>query len=230
MLSILCVARPALGETVKERLARLYGPHKSYSYREARVIMYNEVDCSNNKINLVYGSSTYNWKCGGKTIPPDKDVNAEHTVPQSFFDSKVPMVSDLHHLFSAPKTLNGARSNYEFAEFPYSDCLKFCKDNECTTTTPSNPDQYSCLHKSKSKWMPVKKDRGQVARAIFYFFTIYGEKYCPISKLGDVQTFKRWNNQYPPSDFEIARNNIVNKTQGNRNPYIDNNKLVDQAF
>ncbi|KAI5532136.1 endonuclease I family [Trichomonas vaginalis G3] len=179
---------------------------------------------------MVYGSSTFPWKCGQRAIPSDKYVNAEHTVPQSFFNSKTPMVSDLHHLFSAPKTLNGARSNYKFDEFPYSECIKFCKDNECQTTAPSNPDQYSCLHKSKKKWMPVKKDRGQVVRAIFYFFTVYGEKYCKLSDLGDLSTLKSWNQNYPPSDFEILRNNIVNQTQGNINPYIDDYSLVNQAF
>lgn len=214
-------------ESTKDRLKRLYKDHKVMSYATARTHMYNDIDCADGEIFLIYGGSTYPWKCGGTKKPSATDVNCEHLIPQSTFGKKSPMVSDVNHLFPAPAKLNSVRSNYKFAEVDYSECAQFCKDDSCSTSKPSNPDEYSCLTKSK-EWMPRKDDRGRIARAIFYFYTMYDDYH--ISTVGDVETFKDWNKKYAPDAIEKARNEAVNKTQGNRNPYIDDPSLVDEVF
>lgn len=218
--------RPRIQETVRERLKRLYKDHHTYSYSQARVFMYNEVDCEEDEINLIYSGSSYSWKCHQTKKPSATDVNAEHIVPQSTFKSKTPMVSDLHHLLPASAKLNNVRSNYNFTEVDYSQCKQFCRGMTCSTTKPSDPDSYSCLTNNK-KWMPLKLDRGRVARAVLYFYTMYDE--YPMS-VGELSLFKKWNNLYLPSDYEKLRNDRINTTQGNRNPYIDDPTLVDQAF
>ena len=220
--------RPKLGETVREQLRRLYSYHKVYNYNDARKDMYNSADCHNNEMYLVYGGNTYDWKCGGSTLPSATIINAEHTIPQSFFGKRYPMVSDIHHIFAAPSKLNNVRSNYPFVQMDYSQCAEFCKDYSCSTDIPSNPDDYSCLGKDSNSWMPIKSGRGQVARAIFYFFTMYDD--VQMDQVGDINTFKQWNKDFPPTDIEKARNDAINKTQGNRNPYIDDFTLVDKAF
>lgn len=218
--------RPRLQETVRERLKRLYQDHKVHTDSKARTYMYNDVDCDNNQIVLIYSGTKYQWKCH-QTIKPDGNIlNAEHLIPQSTFGSKTPMVSDLHSLVPAASGLNNRRSNYNFTEVDYSQCKQFCRDMTCQTTMPEDPDSYSCLTNSKT-WMPIKQDRGRIARAVFYFYTMYPQ--YPIS-VGDVNLFKRWNLEYPPSSFETLRNDRLNETQGNRNPYIDDPTLVDQAF
>ena len=221
-------SRPKLGETVKEQLKRLYGPHTVFSYENARRQMYNNVDCINDSMYLVYGGNTQDWKCGGSSMPSSTLINAEHTIPQSFFNSKPPMVSDLHHLFSSPAKLNSMRSNYPFVQIDYSQCIRFCHNFDCQYDRPSNPDLYSCLGSNGKSWMPIKSGRGQVARAIFYFFTMYDT--VRLEQVGDVNTFKEWNRLYPPSITEKYRNDMINKSQGNRNPYIDDPSLVDLAF
>lgn len=220
--------RPKITETVREQLRRMYGQHHVFDYTEARRIMYNDVDCVNGKMNLVYGGSTIEWRCGGTEIPSSTIVNAEHTVPQSLFDKKPPMVSDLNHLFAAPSKLNNIRSNYPFVEMDYDSCSQFCHENSCSFTKPSNPDDYSCLGKDQKSFMPIKSGRGQVARAVLYFMTMYDE--VDMSHVGKLETFKQWNHQFPPTQQEIDRNNAINQTQGNRNPYIDDYTLVDKAF
>lgn len=214
-------------ESVKDRLRRLYKDHTVWSYSDARTHMYNEVDCSGNQIRLLYGGNYYDWTCGGSTKPDSTYVNAEHVVPQSLFDSKTPMVSDLNHLYASPAKLNNVRSNYPYAEVSYDDCAQWCIDFACSTTRPSNPDDYSCLSKAKT-WMPRKDDRGIVARAVFYFFTMYDG--IDIGVVGSVDTFKKWNAAYLPGEWERGRNERMNKTMGNRNPYIDDPSLAEQVF
>jgi endonuclease I len=219
--------RPELQESTKDRLQRLYRDHTVWSYSEARTYMYNEVDCQSNQIRLIYGGNFYDWTCGGSNKPSGSIVNAEHVVPQSLFQSETPMVSDLHHLMSSPAKLNSMRANYKFDEVDYSDCTQFCRDYACSTQTPSDPDEYSCLSTAKT-WMPRVADRGEIARAILYFFTMYDD--YDITTVGTVRVFKKWNSLYPPSAYEKGRNERINQTMGNRNPYIDDPTLVDQVF
>ena len=212
----------------RQQLKDKYRKHKTMSYKNARIEMYNNVDCENNQIHLIYGGNTYSWTCGGSGIPSSTVVNAEHIVPQSFFNKKAPMVCDMHHLFSSPSKLNNRRSNYPFKEMEYSQCAEFCKDNTCSSSYPANPEEYSCLGKDKKSWMPRAADKGEVARAVLYFFTMYDM--VDMDKVGSLETFKQWNRDYPPSAREKARNEQVNISQGNRNPYIDDYTLVDQAW
>lgn len=217
-------------ETVKERLRRLYKDHKNYTYRESHYLMYLDADCNDDQIRLIYDTKTYSWKCHAADLPPQTVTNTEHIVPQGFFRSQYPMVSDLHHIFSAPAKANNVRGNLPFNEFNYSQCKLWCKDMSCTplSAIPSNADEYDCISKDKKSWMPRVADRGMIARAVLYFMTMYN---CvDISKVGSLALFKKWNTLYPPIDFEVSRNNKLNASQGNRNPYTDDPSLVDQAF
>ena len=224
--------RPVLekSETIKEKLRRLYLNHTVYTYRDSHYVMYNQADCRDGQIRLMYDTATYPWTCFSSKLPSQTVANTEHIVPQSFFKKQYPMVSDLHHLFSSPAKLNNVRGSLVFKEFDYSECGKWCHNQNCVEREdiPSNPDVYSCENKDKNAWMPRVDDRGIVARAVFYFVTMYDG--VPIEKLGDLATFKKWHNEYPPSEFEKVRNDRLNETQGNRNPFIDYPELVDQVF
>ena len=221
-------SRPKIqDESLKEKLKRLYGSHKQLSYKNARIALYNDIDCENDQIDLIYSGTSYKWKCNSKNIPVITQVNCEHTVPRCLFNDKLPMLSDLHHLFSASTKVNNARANNPFKEIEYNMCDKFCKEYDCTKTMPSNPEEYSCLITNKA-WMPRADDKGEIARAVLYFMTMYDM--VDINLVGDLETFKAWNMKYPPSEREKARNDAINITQGNRNPYIDDYTLVNQVF
>ena len=191
--------------------------------------MYNNVDCDNNQIRLIYGGNTYKWKCGGHGIPDSTDVNAEHIVPQSLFNKRTPMVSDLHHLLSSPAKLNNRRSNFKFGNVNDDDCRYWCINNDCSTDKPSNPDEYSCLSVDHI-WKPREADKGEVARAVLYFFTMYDNMGFGVSSVGNLKTFIDWSNNHPPSQAEIIRNQRINKSQGNSNPYVEDPSLVNKAW
>lgn len=223
--------RPRIDVTLKEQLKILYSSHINRDYKSSRQQMYGHTDCEYDALRLIYDTEFYPWTCGGDTIPPDTAINAEHVVCQSTFDEKRPMLTDLHHLISSPTKLNNIRSNNKFGEFDYSKCNKWCNKNNCSLPRPPDDekDLYSCLSSGTPKlWLPRVRDRGEIARAVFYFYTIYTD--YTISTIGDVDTFKKWNREYPPSAFEIARNNAINRSQGNRNPFIDDPSLVDKVW
>ena len=59
--------------------------------------------------------------------------------------------------------------------------------------------------------------RGNIARALLYMHSTYR---IPVDK-NLLALYRIWNKMDPPSKQEKARNNIIEKIQGSRNPFID---------
>jgi hypothetical protein len=52
--------------------------------------------------------------------------------------------------------------------------------------------------------------------------------YNSLTKCQEI--LKQWNELDPPSEVEKLRNDTVEKIQGNRNPFVDYPKLVNNLF
>ena len=70
---------------------------------------------------------------------------------------------------------------------------------------------------------PRKIARGNIARAMLYMHSKYD---IPL-QYEDLVLYKAWNKIDPPSKQEKARNYIIEKLQGNRNPYVDRPGLAE---
>ncbi|GIQ80589.1 endonuclease I [Kipferlia bialata] len=142
-----------------------------------------------------------------------------------------PMRCDLHHLRPAYDHANSARSNYPFANIPDEEVYKWYNQREITTHQPeeSDIDNWSRVKKSTS-WEPHVQSRGTVARAVLYFYTMYPQYIKHMGKVGDVNTFIQWNEDYPVVAWDIERNDRVETHQGNRNPYVDHPELCERAY
>ncbi|MBI5210234.1 MAG: endonuclease [Elusimicrobia bacterium] len=148
------------------------------------------------------------------------EVNAEHVWPQSFFNRAAPMRSDLHHLMATLSHPNSIRSNLPFGEVG--------KDHpEYSNKGGARMDA--------GVFEPPDFSKGRVARAALYFYTRYydrnifqgaGRHFWTES---EIQTLLRWNREFPPTEYEKRRNDLVEKWQGNRNPFIDNPALADRV-
>ena len=172
-------------------------------------------------------------KCGNYNTEGDC-YNREHIVPQSFFGSASPMVSDIHHIPPTDGKVNGMRSNNPFG----------------VVTSPSFTSQNgSKLGKNTTAgysgvvFEPIDAFKGDIARMVFYFVTRYESKLSSFSTgnmLGgsaypglqnwELQVLLAWNAADPVSQREIDRNNAAYTYQGNRNPYIDNPSFVNLVW
>ncbi|MDX1518472.1 MAG: endonuclease [Gammaproteobacteria bacterium] len=119
----------------------------------------------------------------------------------------IEMEADLHNLYPVWWEIASTNSDSSFGELPGEE-WRF--DN--------------CDYERKLGVIePRPIARGNIARAILYMHAKYGVEL-------DRKTFvlmKKWNLEDPPSKQEKSRNNIIESIQGNRNPYIDNPKLVN---
>ncbi len=213
--------------------------HIDLGYDNARRRMYGNCDNINNTVTCVYGGYTQshpqNSTATSIPLPNGRIINAEHTVPQSFFNSNSPMVADMCHLFPTYETWNSDRGSYPFAEIPDAQTTKWeILLNTATSTIPtSNIEGYSEFR--TGSYEPREVQKGNTARAILYFYTVYESQMNttygrPITDVANVQTLYNWHIQDPVTQADIDRNNCIKTYQGNGNPYIDHPEWVAQAF
>lgn len=213
--------------------------HNDLGYDNARRRMYGNCDNQNNTVTCVYGGYTQshplNSTATSISLPNGKIINAEHTVPQSFFSSNSPMVGDMCHLFPTYETWNGDRSNFPFSEIPDAQTTKWeILLNTATSSIPtSNIDGYSEF--KSGTYEPREIQKGNTARAILYFYTMYESQMNttynkPITTVANIQTLYNWHIQDPVTQADIDRNNCIKSYQGNGNPYIDNPEWVVEVF
>ncbi|WP_192821855.1 endonuclease [Rufibacter sp. LB8] len=212
------------------------GKRQVLSYSTARGKMYNYIDNDNGKVTCVYSGYQQPFSYSEtSTSTSIANINSEHTVPQSWFNEAERMRSDIHHLFPTVNQWNSDRGSDPFAEIPDAQTQKWIigLNNAQTSIPTSNIDDYS--EDTNSEFEPREVHKGNLARAIFYFYTMHdGQTFDPgkgtISAVANLQTLYQWHLQDPVDAREIERNNRVQRSQGNRNPYIDYPELVANAW
>lgn len=194
--------------------------YKEHGYSAAKQFMYDVVDNRNGKVFTLYSGSWANGKKGG-TYKEHGDanedghrsdfVNCEHTWPQSKFGKRHPMRSDIHHLYPTYSKANGYRGSNPFGEVNGS--LKYSNSFGSQGT--------------ERIFEPADEVKGNVARAQLYFYVRYHNR--SIFQKGQkrqywldrVKMFMEWSKLDPVDDWERTRNDLIEKYQGNRNPFID---------
>ena len=235
VVSVVAYAQPAPPSGVYLEDLRVWlksnwydGYHSSLGYNEGRRQMYGYTDILGN--GNIEGIYTGFQQAGGFVTYPNP-INAEHIVPQSFFGSAEPMRSDIYILRPAHGSANSARSNYPFAEVNDNQAQWYGVNGNTYTSTgnqPANSDNWS--EGTGSSWEPRESKKGDVARAVFYYYTMYPDEGTSITACGDLATLYNWHVNDPPDAAEISRNTKINQVQGNKNPYVEFPELVYSAW
>lgn len=210
----------------------------SDGYAAVRLMMYNVIDNEGGQLHCIYSRMAQPIPQGGYS---DADAawpfNCEHLVPQSIFNEQYPMKNDAHHLRPSFNEWNSDRSNYPFSDIPDNDAeiwIRLNEDINCDNSSPCIPgsfiDEYTEIELSgdNSRCEPREDAKGNIARSVFYFFTMYPA--YPISEVGDIATLYQWHLADPVDAQEQNRNGLVENFQGNRNPYIDHPEWVYKAW
>lgn len=203
------------------------GDFTDLGYNGARTQMYGFVDANNNLITCVY--SGFQQASGFVTFP--NPMNAEHIIPQSFYGSASPMRSDIHNLRGTHGSVNSARGNKPFDNATGSITYYGIDGNGdyfSTGSSPNNPDLFS--KGDNDSFEPRESMKGDVARQIFYFYTMYPTQAGTIDGVADINVLYQWHLNDPVDAAEIQRNNRINTVQGNLNPYISYPEYVYRAW
>ncbi|NNC21569.1 endonuclease I [Corallococcus exiguus] len=180
--------------------------HKDLGYNQARKIIFTTLDNHDGKVKCVYTGK----EVATNKIPNSNVMNTEHTWPQSKGATGAAK-ADLHHLFPTDSKANSIRGNWPFGT------VKNVKWEE-------NGAKFGTDEKGRTVFEPPDEHKGNVARALFYFSTVYN-KHIPAD---DEAVLKQWNTLDKVDAAEVARNDAIETYQQNRNPFVDDASLADR--
>ncbi len=172
--------------------------------------------------------------------------NREHSIPKSWYGGSTSGPGcDIFHLVPTDGKVNGVRSNYPFGEVSSADYNKHGNKKgsaKSITITGGNTiagNTGATISASGTVFEPRDEYKGDFARGYMgallkwagdkaftegegskTFTTNFSTGSFGLTKYG-VALLMKWHRQDPVSKKEIDRNNGIQKTQGNRNPFID---------
>ncbi|MFS0517623.1 endonuclease [Nostoc sp. UIC 10607] len=217
-----------------DELAKEYTPNKVLNYDRARDQMFAIIDNRAGIVTDIYAS--YPIRLTGSGDPSQEadklGLNTEHVWPQSKGADKGNSRSDLHHLFPARENINSERGNKPFDDIADTVTKKWYRNDTVQSTIPTSAiDEFS--ESASAKFEPREKVKGDIARAMFYFYTIYRNQAERVDRnyfQNQRQTLCKWNQQDLPDITEIERSHAIAKFQGNDNPFVLDATLGERAY
>ena len=205
------------------------------------------------KIWDMYGECTFTYgsdQCGSYNGVCDC-YNREHSIPKSWFGGSTNGIGcDIFHLVPTDGKINSTRSNDEFGEVAGAKNYYGNGTGTAGTWSTDRPTIASAagevIHGSGNVFEPKDQYKGDFARG--YMGTIikwqlanmttannfFSGEYTPSGYFGftkkAVVLMMKWHREDPVSQKEIDRNNGIQKTQGNRNPFIDYPYLAEYIW
>lgn len=220
------------GDSLLMLLKRDFQVKESYSYTKARHLIYGTIDLNeHNELETIYTQYTIKVNTYEQLINQvyNQGINCEHVYPQSKGAKALPMKSDMHHLFPCKKNVNSARKNYRFAEIEDEKTEQWFSQSTISNTIPyKNIDDYSEL--APYRFEPREEVKGDIARAVMYFYTIYKGIADEAFFNGMKKELIQWHYEDPVSQKELDRNNAIKYYQGNDNPFILDNTLPKRIW
>jgi len=228
---------------LKTNLHNIIDGHTELSYNQCwEALQRTDQDESNpDRVTALYSRLSIPKTNRDKGNKGDDVWNREHVWAKSHgdFGTSMGAGTDIHALRVADKTVNSERSSKDFnvggtplnKDEPQKDCPT-CKE---TNNTFEPPDVVKGAVARMIFYMAVRyngdsNSNGLTLNVVDTVGTPYGSDTKDNGAIGKLSTLKAWNAQFPPSDEEYNRNNLIYDIQGNRNPFIDHPEWVDEIF
>ena len=220
-----------LAET-REDIRERFAPERTLGYGPGRDTLYARVEAfPDGVVEGVYTGYRV-------ALPPGVDpssyligrgINAEHTWPQSLGAADEPQRSDMHILYASKENVNAARGNDPYEEIPDAQTQTWYRRTEQRSTVPTDSiDAWS--EDADGRFEPREGVKGDIARAIFYFASVYESAAAAGFLEEQLETLLAWNAQDPASADEAVRSGLIQRHQGSPNPFVLDPDLALRAF
>jgi deoxyribonuclease-1 len=216
-------AQGKTGAALLAALDRIVCRARVLGYDAARDSMYSFVEDPDNNDLLADVYVGRLAMVNSRATAQTANFNTEHSWPQSKGSMADPAMSDIHHLFPSDASANSERSNLPFGVV-------------VTPVWTSAPDSAGNVSKrgpdaeGDMVFEPRTGKKGDIARAILYFYVRYNSRRTPNFRLDNFNVEEailiEWATNDPPDAFERQRNSLAFRAQGNRNPFIDHPEYV----
>ncbi len=223
------------GESLANAMREAFRPNFVFTYGEARDTLFAKILAKNDSLSCLYTDFTIYLD---PNLDPTEDafskgINTEHLWPRSKGASHVQAEANMYHIFPTRENVNNDRGNLPFNDIPDPQTnwwyYKAIKQSNIPT---SNIDLYSEL--GQGFFEPAEGVKGDVARAMFYFYTIYR----PEADAADPTFFSlqrsalcKWHFDDPVDAAEWERNELISQYQdGKANPFILDCTAAQRAY
>ncbi|MDZ7991156.1 MAG: endonuclease [Nostoc sp. EfeVER01] len=221
------------GDDLLEKLDSLYSPRASLGYGSARDLLYTKIDNQSGTVTDIYAG--YSVPIDPNADKPREEaaqrrINAEHVWPQSM-GAEGPAKSDLHNLFASRVEVNSDRANFPFADIPDNQTTSWYLDDDELSFKPNPQDIDKYSEFKRGFFEPREAKKGDIARVIFYFRTVYPELANASFFEAQKDTLCKWQADDPIDAGEVARSRAIAKTpQGNDNPFVLDSTLPQRTY
>jgi endonuclease I len=229
------------GEQLVEAIRNDFTPGQLLNDTQVKDTLYAKVFSIEDSVRCIYsGLSRYlpegvdpsQWLFG--TGLEVESINLEHSWPQAKGAGEgTDGNMNMYHLFPSRAGINSDRANLPYADINDAQTQKwYFRNIEMTTKPVSNIDAYSEF--GNGAFEPRESVKGDIARGMFYFWTIYrADAMAADPFFFDLQRDRlcQWHEQDPVDAEELLRNEIIAHYQdGKRNPFILDCSLVMRAY
>ena len=219
------------GQELIQYLINNYKTSNVLSYNGARDAMYGYIDNQNGSVQCIYTEYTVD------NVPSDNPraylyengIDCEHLFPQSMYEGTSPMKSDIHHLRPCKSNVNSSRGNK-----PYNES----NDNQTQTwywleyqqSNPPNQNRDKYSESGSGVFEPREEVKGDIARAIFYFYTMYSNVADDNFFEGQKDILYDWHQDDPIIQSEVNRTWDIADYQDYPNPFILDETLIQRCY
>lgn len=217
-----------------------FRPAEVKLYGEARDSMFMSFYYTDGGIVCFYtGDTVFVARSNARILAQNAGFNTEHIWPQSKFLGRGNAYSDLHHLRPSRADVNQSRNNYRFAFLDPAEVTHYWRGKTMVQSRPAG--ELGTWSKTKqsttfdnSLFEPRDAVKGDVARAMFYFYTMYEDAALATdrdffaSQMEDLYDFHYVD---PADSAEHARTLLIASIQsGKANPFVLDSTLIRRAF
>lgn len=222
------------GDSLITEIRKYYTPKTVLSYDQARIKLYNEIFLENDSLECFYSGYKIQVPSGTNILAwtSKYGIQTEHLYPRSLGAAAMPALGDLHHLVPSKANINTMRKNAPFGDIPDDKTKYWLLDDKVFT----RPDQKLIDHYSESTsnvFEPRESIKGDIARALFYFYVIYGSKLPKKSRsffTSMLPDICRWHRKDKVDPTEYDRTMAIGRIQSNVNPFIFDLSLAERCF
>jgi endonuclease I len=192
--------------------------------------MYSENPFGTDPYNFTHGNN----QCGNQNSEGDC-YNREHLIPQSSFNSALPMQSDIHTVIPSDGRVNNFRGSLVFGTVNSTDWTSLNGSKRGTSAMSG----YSGI-----VFEPIDEFKGDIARALLYFavryedtvndytsFEMFDGSNDTVFFTWAIELLLDWHYNIDPVDQrERDRNNAAYNFQNNANPFVDHPEYASMIW
>ena len=223
-----------IGDSLITEIRKYYAPKTVLSYDQARIKLYNEIFLQNDSLECFYSGYKIPVPSGTNILAwtSKYGIQTEHLYPRSLGSAAMPALGDLHHLVPSKSNINTMRKNAPFSDIP-DDKTKYWLLYDKVFTRPDQKliGQYS--ESTSNVFEPRESIKGDIARVLFYFYTIHGASLVRKSKTfftSMLPDICRWHRADKVDETEYNRTMAIGRIQSNINPFVIDPTLTERCY